>query len=93
MPKRISQNELDLIIETLLVSLGGISWRDFGSSYFPRNVQNRLVFLVKNGQLHAPGRAGGDYIGCLWSQSRFLRKKERTILFPRPRFLKKFKGR
>lgn len=61
MPKQIAQSELDTIISIVAkfpngASLGAI----INNLHIPisrRNIQHRLAFLVKKGQLHAEGRA------------------------------------
>jgi DNA-binding transcriptional ArsR family regulator len=60
-PKKITQNELDAILNIVAkfpsgVSLGKIT-ESLGSSISHRNVQHRLILLVKNGLLHAEGKA------------------------------------
>ena len=61
MPKQIAQNELDIIIDIVAkfpegVPLGKIM-ESLSVSISRRNVQHRLVFLVKKGLLHAEGKA------------------------------------
>lgn len=61
MPKQIAQNELDVIINIVArfpdgVSLGKIT-ENLSIPISRRNVQHRLVFLVKSGLLLAEGRA------------------------------------
>lgn len=61
MPKKIAQNELDIILKIVAsfpdgVSLGKII-ESLSIPISRRNVQHRLVFLVKKGLLHAEGKA------------------------------------
>lgn len=61
MPKQIYQNELDVIVNTVAkfpdgVPLGKIM-ESLSIPISRRNVQHRLVFLVKNGLLRAEGKA------------------------------------
>ena len=61
MPKQISQNELNAIVDLVArfpngASLGKIV-ESLSIPISRRNVQHRLVFLVKKGLLHAEGRA------------------------------------
>ena len=61
MPKQIAQNELDLIIGIVAKFPDGIAlskiMENLSVSISRRNVQHRLVFLVKRGLLHAEGKA------------------------------------
>ena len=61
MPKQIAQNELDAIVKIVAAFPDGVSLGKIVESLkIPisrRNVQHRLVFLVKNHLLHAEGRA------------------------------------
>ena len=61
MPKQIAQNELDVIINIVAKFPDGVPlskiMESLSISISRRNVQHRLVFLVKNGLLHADGKA------------------------------------
>jgi hypothetical protein len=61
MPKQIAQNELDVIINIVAKFPDGVPlskiMESLSISISRRNVQHRLVFLVKNGLLHAEGKA------------------------------------
>ena len=61
MPKQIPKNELDDILNVVSNFPGGVSLgkiiENLSIPISRRNIQHRLVFLVKNGRLHAEGRA------------------------------------
>ena len=61
MPKQIDQNELDVIIDIVAKFPDGVPlskiMESLSISISRRNVQHRLVLLVKNGLLHAEGKA------------------------------------
>lgn len=61
MPKQIAQNELDIIIGIVAKFPDGVPlskiMESLSISISRRNVQHRLVFLVKKGLLHAEGKA------------------------------------
>lgn len=61
MPKQIDQHELDAIINIVAQFPDGVPlskiMENLSISISRRNVQHRLVFLVKNGLLHAEGNA------------------------------------
>lgn len=61
MPKQIAQNELHIIIDIVAKFPDGVPlskiMESLSVSISRRNVQHRLVFLVKKGLLHAKGKA------------------------------------
>jgi len=67
LPKQIAQNELDVIINIVAKFPDGVPlskiMETLNIPISRRNVQHRLVFLVKNGLLHAEGnaRARGNF--------------------------------